>query len=243
MAEEKSQNLEKKVVSGMFWKFLEQISYQGIQLLFSIVLLRLLTKEDVGAVGIISIFISIANSLIQTGFSQALMQKKEIKAVDYSTALFSSLLLAGLLYLVFFFLSPFVAAFYQLPLLTGLLRLMALLLFPGAILSIQLAYASRALSFRPIFLCSFLSSLFSGIFAIVLAMRGFGAYAMAYQQIIFSFFSVLVLLILLPYKPGFGFSVRSLQSLFGFSWKLLLSGIVDKYGRISMRSLLGRSIL
>ena len=104
MAEEKSQNLEKKVVSGMFWKFLEQISYQGIQLLFSIVLLRLLTKEDVGAVGIISIFISIANSLIQTGFSQALMQKKEIKAVDYSTALFSSLLLAGLLYLVFFFL-------------------------------------------------------------------------------------------------------------------------------------------
>jgi len=79
MAEEKSQNLEKKVVSGMFWKFLEQISYQGIQLLFSIVLLRLLTKEDVGAVGIISIFISIANSLIQTGFSQALMQKKEIK--------------------------------------------------------------------------------------------------------------------------------------------------------------------
>ena len=147
MAEEKSQNLEKKVVSGMFWKFLEQISYQGIQLLFSIVLLRLLTKEDVGAVGIISIFISIANSLIQTGFSQALMQKKEIKAVDYSTALFSSLLLAGLLYLVFFFLSPFVAAFYQLPLLTGLLRLMALLLFPGAILSIQLAYASRALSF------------------------------------------------------------------------------------------------
>ena len=240
MAEEKSQNLEKKVVSGMFWKFLEQISYQGIQLLFSIVLLRLLTKEDVGAVGIISIFISIANSLIQTGFSQALMQKKEIKAVDYSTALFSSLLLAGLLYLVFFFLSPFVAAFYQLPLLTGLLRLMALLLFPGAILSVQLAYASRALSFRPIFLCSFLSSLFSGIFAIVLAMRGFGAYAMAYQQIIFSFSSVLVLLILLPYKPGFGFSVRSLQSLFGFSWKLLLSGIVDQIWQNLYALLIGK---
>ena len=240
MAGEKSQNLEKRVVSGMFWKFLEQISYQGIQLLFSILLLRMLSKEDVGAVGIISIFIGIANSLIQTGFSQALMQKKEVKNLDYSTAFLSSLALATLLYLVFFFLSPYVAAFYHLPVLTGLLRLMALLLFPGAILSIQLAHASRALSFRPIFLCSFLSSLFSGILAIVFAKRGFGAYAMAYQQVFFTCFSVLILFILLPYKPGFGFSLRSLQSLFAFSWKLILSGIVDQIWQNIYALLIGK---
>ena len=91
-----------KILSGLFWRFLEQISYQGIQLIFSLFLLRILDTEEVGAVSVISIFITIANTFIQSGFSQALMQKKEIKEEDYSSVFYLTLALSGGIYLLFY---------------------------------------------------------------------------------------------------------------------------------------------
>ena len=216
-----------KILSGLFWRFLEQISYQGIQLIFSLFLLRILDTEEVGAVSVISIFITIANTFIQSGFSQALMQKKEIKEEDYSSVFYMTLALSGGIYLLFYGISPFVAEFYHLPILESLLRQMSILLFPGAVISIQMAYAGRALQFRPIFLASFFSSLFSGVLAVFLAYRGYGSFAMAYQQISYYFFTMLILFLCLPWRPKLLFRLSSL-SLFHFGWKILFSGLLDQ---------------
>ncbi|WP_308580333.1 lipopolysaccharide biosynthesis protein [uncultured Oribacterium sp.] len=217
-----------KILSGLFWRFLEQISYQGIQLIFSLFLLRILDTEEVGAVSVISIFITIANTFIQSGFSQALMQKKEIKEEDYSSVFYLTLALSGGIYLLFYGISPFVAEFYHLPVLESLLRQMSILLFPGAVISIQMAYAGRALQFRPIFLASFFSSLFSGVLAVFLAYRGYGSFAMAYQQISYYFFTMLILFLCLPWRPKLLFKLSSLSALFHFGWKILFSGLLDQ---------------
>jgi hypothetical protein len=105
---------------------------------------------------------------------------------------------------------------------------MSILLFPGAVISIQMAYAGRALQFRPIFLASFFSSLFSGVLAVFLAYRGYGSFAMAYQQISYYFFTMLILFLCLPWRPKLLFRLSSLSSLFHFGWKILFSGLLDQ---------------
>ena len=134
------------VSGGMFWKLLELLGTQGVQFLTALLLARLMTPEEYGTVGLILIFITVANTFVQSGFATALIRAEELKEEDYASVLRLSLLIAVPVYGLLCLGAPAVSAFYGIPVLTPLLRVMGLVLFPGAVISVQTAASCRAAS-------------------------------------------------------------------------------------------------
>ena len=188
-------SLKSKVVQGLFWKVLEQGGSQGIQFIVALVLARLMTPEEYGTISLITIFITIANTLVQSGFATALVQGKEVEDEDYSSVFWISMLLSVVLYIALFLGAPWIAAYFRTPVLEALVRVMGVVLFPGAVVSIQTAFVSRNLRFRQLFQSTMVAVVISGVVSIALAMRGFGVWAMAAQQIVYYFALMLVLFV------------------------------------------------
>ncbi len=219
--------VHKKILGSLFWKILEQTGYQGVQLVVSLVLARILGPEEYGLVSLIMIFITLANTFVQSGFATALVQNKDVEAEDYSSVFWLSLLLSGLCYGLLFAAAPWIAAWYREPLLSELLRLMALVLFPGAVISVQTARAARAMEFRRLFYGTMLAVIFSGGIAIFLSIRGFGVFALAAQQLLYYFSLMAALFFFVRWRPLMLFRMERVRALFSFGWKILVSGLID----------------
>ncbi len=220
-------NLKLKVIKGLFWKILEQCGSQGIQFVVALVLARLMTPAEYGTISLITIFIAIANTFVQSGFATALIQGKDVEEEDYSSVFWVSMLLAALCYGVLFIGAPRIADYYSTPVLKALVRVMGVVLFPGAVVSIQTAFVSRNLRFRQLFQSTMIAVIISGLVSIVLAMRGFGVWAMAAQQMVYYFFLMVVMIICLKWYPRIVFRTGRLKKLFSFGWKILVSGLID----------------
>lgn len=216
-----------KVLSSLFWKFFERCGAQLVQLIVQIVLARLLLPEDYGVIAIVSIFITIAGVFVQTGFNTALIQKKEVNNIDYSSVLYLSLFVSLILYLILFFTAPLVANFYNQDILIPVLRVLSLTLFTGAIISIYNAIIARKMEFKKYFFCSIVSIILSGIIGIILAYKNFGVWALVYQQIISNLILVFVLMFVIKWRPKLVFSIKRLKSLFSYGWKLLCSSLIE----------------
>ncbi len=229
-----------KVISSLIWKFLERGGVQGVQFVLSIILARLVTPEDYGVIAILLVFIQIATVFIQSGFNTALIQKKESDDLDFSSIFYLSFFVAGILYVVLFFAAPFVAKFYQSDLLTKLLRVISLTLFFGAINSVQNAYVSKTMQFRRFFFSSMGAVIGSGIVGIVLAYKGFGVWALVFQQLVRDFLICVILWFTVKWRPKFIFSFERVKSLFSFGWKLLVSGLLDTVFRNIYNLIVGR---
>ena len=141
-----------KIVKGLFWKLLENGGAQGLQFVVAILLARLLTPAEYGLVGIVMIFITVANAIVQNGFSTALIQKKNSDETDFSSVFYFGLLLAAAMYAILYAAAPAVGRFYGNGLLGDILRVLGLVLFPGSVISVQSAYVSRKMEFRGLFL-------------------------------------------------------------------------------------------
>lgn len=198
-----------------------------MQFLVSIMLGRLLSPEEYGVVGTILIFILIANVLVQNGFSTALIQKRKVDDTDFSSVFFFNLAVSTVIYLFLFLAAPGIAGFYRNPEMTALVRVLAVVLFPGGVISIQNAYVSRNMEFRGLFIASFVASILSGAFSILLAYRGYGVWALVWQQITYYFFYMIILLISLSWKPRLLFSLVRIRTMFTFGWKLLCASLLD----------------
>lgn len=220
-------NLKAKVISGLFWKILEQCGSQGVQFVVALVLARLMTPTEYGTISLITIFITIANTFVQSGFATALVQGKDIEEEDYSSVFWVSMLLALFCYLVLFISAPVIAAYYTTPVLTRLVRVMGIVLFPGAVVSIQTAFVARNLRFRQLFQSTMIAVVMSGVVSIGLAMQGFGVWAMAAQQIVYYFSLMVIMLITVRWYPHALFKTGRLKQLFSFGWKILASGLID----------------
>ncbi|MBQ7795076.1 MAG: lipopolysaccharide biosynthesis protein [Lachnospiraceae bacterium] len=219
--------MKNKVVKGLFWKLLENGGAQAVQFVVAILLARLLTPAEYGVVGIIMIFITIANVFVQSGFSTALVQKKNADASDFSSVCYFELALSVVLYAVLYLAAPYIASFYEIPELKEIVRVLAIVLFPGAVISVQTAYVSRNLEFKGLFLSTLAASLISGAVSIGMAMAGFGVWAMVGQQIIYYFALMTVLFFTVSWKPAKLFSLEKLKTLFAFGWKLLCASLLD----------------
>lgn len=219
--------MKSKVAKGLFWKLLENGGAQAVQFVVAILLARLLTPAEYGVVGIIMIFITIANVFVQSGFSTALVQKKHADALDFSSVCYFELVLSLVLYAILYLAAPRIAAFYEIAELKEIVRVLAIVLFPGAVISVQTAYVSRNLEFKGLFLSTLAASLVSGAVSIGMAMAGFGVWAMVGQQIIYYFALMTVLFFTVSWKPERRFSFEKLRSLFAFGWKLLCASLLD----------------
>lgn len=219
--------MKNKVAKGLFWKLLENGGAQAVQFIVAILLARLLTPAEYGVVGIIMIFITIANVFVQSGFSTALVQKKQADASDFSSVCYFELVLSLVLYAVLYLAAPHIAAFYEIAELKEIVRVLAIVLFPGAVISVQTAYVSRNLEFKGLFLSTLAASLVSGAVSIGMAGAGFGVWAMVGQQIIYYFALMIVLFFTVSWRPARLFSIEKLRTLFAFGWKLLCASLLD----------------
>lgn len=221
-------NTSKTTVSvALIWKLLERFGVQGIQFVLQIVLARILDPDHYGTLSMMIIFINLANIFIQTGFNTALVQNKDVTEEDYSSVFCVSTLVAMLLYIVIFVAAPFVGAFYEMSDIVMPLRVIALVLIPGALNSIQLAKASRELNFRVVFTSNIVAIIISGVVGIIIALNGGGLWALVAQTMLNTTIASVVMLFTVAWKPRLVCNFKRVKVLFSFGWKLLVSGLLD----------------
>ena len=219
--------IKNKVMHGLFWKILENGGAQGIQFVIAIILARRLSPAEYGLVSIIMIFITIANVVVQNGFSTALVQKRHSDDVDFSSVFYFSLAIAAAMYVVLYMAAPSIAGFYRNDVLVPIVRVLSVVLFPGAVISVQTAYVSRKMEFKGLFKATMAAVLVSGAVSITMAFRGLGVWAMVGQQISYYLALMTALFVTVSWKPGFMFAIGRVRAMFAFGWKLLLAALLD----------------
>lgn len=221
-------NRKNGVFEGMVVTYAGQILGQVVSLVVSIILARLLMPDDYGVIAVVMIFLNIANVFITDGFGNALIQKKEISKLDYSTVQNFSLAFSFLMYIGLFFCSPLIAGFFNMPVLVNVIRVLSLQLPFNAITSVQQAYISRNMLFHLQLIASILAGICSAICGITMAIRGFGVWALVGQYMVNAVLLVVILQILIKQRFGYGFSVPIFKDLFSYGWKLLVTQLIDR---------------
>ena len=223
------QNLQSKVLSSLIWKSFERTGAKIIAFIVSIILARLLSPDDYGAIALITIFTAVAQVFIQGGFTQALIQKKDTDDLDYSSVFYCSLSISIILYLlIYFIIAPCVAVFYEMPILTDVLRVLSLTIVIGTYNSMQNTLLAKKLLFKKLFWSSFGSIIFAGILGVVFAYAGFGVWALVAQQLSAVIMTSIIMTFTIKWRPKLLFSLARLKVLFGFGWKLLCSGLIEE---------------
>ena len=222
-----AESLKNKTVKGTVWSTLERFSVQGIQFIVMIIMARILTPEDYGLVGMLAIFIAVSQSLIDSGFSQALIRKQDRSEIDNSTVFYFNIGVGAILYLILFFSAPLIASFYNEPQLVPITRIIGLSLVFNSLVVVQRALLTINLDFKTQAKASFVGVIISGSLGITMAYTGFGVWAIVWQQISNLAVVTVLLWILSRWKPTWAYSWKSFRELFSFGSKLLASGLLD----------------
>jgi len=230
-----SESRGQKAASSFLFKLIESFGMQGIAFVVSIVLARLLSAEDYGVLGMLTVFIAVSQVFVQSGLNTALIQKKDVDETDLSSVFFVSLGIAAALYAVLFLAAPFIAAFFAMPQLKSTLRVLALVLIPGALVSVQNAVVARQMAFRKLMVCSLCATVLSGAVGIGMAFAGCGYWALVGQQLSNQLGLCLLLLIAVKWRPKLLFSFERVKTLVRFGWKLLASSLLDT-GYMNLRT-------
>lgn len=214
-----------KVISGLLWKFAERIGAQGVNLIVSIILARILAPEAYGTVALVTIFITISNVFIENGLGTALIQKKDADDLDFSSVFYCNILISSILYIIIFFASPLIANFYNNQQLVLILRILAISVLISGVKSVQNAYVSRKMIFKKFFICTFVGTVASAVIGIWMAYNGYGVWALVAQQLTNTLVDTIMLWIIVKWRPIFKFSFKRLKVLYRFGWKMLCSRI------------------
>ena len=220
-------NLKQKTVHGFFWAILERFGTQAVTFVVSMVLARLLTPSDYGAVALLSIFIIIAETLSDAGFGGALVQKKNAAAIDFNTVFCISMSVAMALYAVLFFSAPWISAYFKHPELAGLFRVQALALFFHSFAGVQGAEMSRRMLFKLSFRISIATSIVSSVVGVCCAFAGLGPWALVWMSFSGAVVGLVIRLFVLEWRPRIEFSLSSAKGLWQYGWKITLSGLLD----------------
>lgn len=225
------------VIKSFFWKLLERFSVQGLSLCITLVLARILSPSDYGTVAIITVFVNLANVIIDGGLNTALIQKKDTDSLDYSTIFFSSILLSIVLYALLYVTSPWIAEFYDIPELVDMIRILGVILVFEAVNSIQRAYVSKMMLFRKLFYSSFFALLVSGSLGIYMALNDYGVWALISQQMTCVLVTIIIMWFTIKWRPILAFSFERFKKLFDYGWKIFgLNFITTLY--LNIRSLI-----
>lgn len=216
-----SDSLKSKTIRGAAWTGIERVANQTVGFLVSIILARLLAPSDYGVIGMLSVFLSISQLFIDAGFSSALIQKKDRTDADFSTVFWCNLGIAIVCYLVLFGAAPFIADFYKMPVLSGMMRVLGLVLITNAAYTIQVTRLTAILDFKTQAKVSFANCVTSGIVGITMAFMGFGPWALVTQSVFASLFSGCAYWMLSGWRPQLMFSKESFKRLFSFGSRIL----------------------
>ena len=220
-------NLKQKTISGVSWSFVEQILTRGVNFVIGIILARLLSPTDYGLLGMLGLFIAISQLFIDGGLTSALIRTKNPSEKDFSTVYMINLTLSVLFYAILFFSAPFVADFYEQPLLKPLMRVVALLLIIGSFSSVQSTLLTIRVDFRTKSYISIVAAIVSGTVGIVCAYNGMGVWALVSQTLSSAVLSCILTLVFVHWFPKFVFSKESFKRLFSYSSKLLMASCIS----------------
>lgn len=220
-------SLKQKTVSGLLWSFIDQFANLGIGFITGIILARLLSPREFGLIGMITIFIAVSESFINSGFSSALIRKKDCTDTDFSTVFYFNLAAGILFFFILFFSAPAIAVFFNEPQLEPIVQVLGVILIIDSLTLIQRTILTKRVDFKLQARVSVIASLISGIIAVVMAFNGFGVWSLVAQRLSRQAFNSLFLWLWNRWKPLLIFSTQSFKELFGFGSKLLASGLID----------------
>jgi O-antigen/teichoic acid export membrane protein len=221
-----NKTLRDRTINGLFWSFIDNFSVQGIYFIVGIILARLLTPRDFGLIGMITIFISISQWFISSGFGQALIRKQSCTQADYSTVFIFNLITGGVLYLTLFLSAPLISSFFSEPQLLPLVKVFGINLLIISLTIVQQTQLTKCLDFKLQTRISIISSVVSGMVGVLLAVKGFGVWSLVYKSIVEYSIRSALLWFLNNWKPSMVFSRKSFNDLFSFGYKLMLKGLV-----------------
>jgi len=216
-----------KAIHGIGWSAVDNIASSGITFLVGLVLARLLSPSEFGILGMITVFIAISNSIVDSGFSNALIRKIDVKEVDYNTAFYFNLLFGVVFFLILFFCAPVISRFFKEPVLIPVTRVMGSILIINAFAIVQRTLLVKDVNFKTQTKISLIASIVSGIIGIGMAIGGLGVWSLVGQQISRQLLNTIFLWAFSTWRPIRGFSIKSFKELFGFGSKLMLSGLID----------------
>lgn len=221
------ESLKNKTIKGVIWSSVERFSVQGVQFLVLLVIARILDPKDFGLVGMLAIFLAVAQSLIDSGFSQALIRKQDRTELDNNTVFYFNIIVSILLYFLLFAIAPWVADFYKEPQLVNLMRVLCLIVVINSFAVVQRAIYTAKLDFKTQAKASFIAALISGAIGVWMAMSEYGVWTLVWQQLLNSGINTLLLWIYSNWYPRWQYSWKSFRELFAFGSKLLVSGLLD----------------
>lgn len=222
-----SGGLKEKTINGVGWSVIDNVANYGITFIVGVILARLLSAEEYGLIGIVSIFIVLFNVIVDSGFSSALIRKKDADEKDYNTVFYINLAISILLTLSLFFSAPSIAAFFQKNELVQLTRAMSCIILINAFSIVQKTVLTKKIDFKTQTKISIISHSVSGLLGILFALCGYGVWALVIQQISSRVFATILLWVFVRWTPQLLFSWESFKDLFSFSWKLLVAQIIN----------------
>lgn len=235
-----SNSLKQKTVKGILWSSLERFSVQGIQFVVMIIMARMLTPNDYGLVGMLAVFIAVSQSLVDSGFSQALIRKQDRTETDNSTVFYFNIIVGFILYGLLFALAPFIADFYNEPQLTAITRVIGLSVLFNSLVVVQRALLTIKIDFKTQAKAALTAAIISGVLGIWMAASGYGVWSIVAQQLANLGINTLLLWILSHWRPSLIYSWKSFHVLFGFGSKLMVSGLIDTIYRNIYLIVIGR---
>lgn len=221
------ESLKDKAVKGVGWSAIDNVAQMGVTFLVSIVLARLLTPDDYGLLGLITIVTAICTTLVNGGFTTALIRKKEVTDDDYNTAFIVNLALSALLYGAVYLCSPLIADFFSREELVSLTRVASLGLIAGALSIVPQTRLTKRIDFKAQTKITLIASVTSGVIGIAMALCSFGVWSLVAQTLSNQVLRTIFLWVIDKWMPKFRFSKSSFHELFGFGWKMMLSGLLD----------------
>lgn len=221
------ENKGNSIITNVIWKFAERILAQVVSLIVSIVLARILLPEDYGAIAMVTVFITIANVFVTEGIPNSLIQKKNTDDLDYSSVFVFNLCLSIFLYFVIYISAPLISSFYNMDILTPVIRVMGLKIIVASFNSVQHAYVSKNMMFKKYFWSTLFGTLISGVIGIVMAYKGFGIWALVAQYMVNSTVDTIVLFFTVDWRPKLKCNLNRLSYLIKFGWKMLFEGVTN----------------
>ncbi len=219
-------SLRNKTIRGVGWSAADSFLGQGISFIVGLILARLLSPEEYGIIGISLTFTVILNGIVDSGFSNALIRKKNATNEDYNTMFITNMVMSVVLYIILYITAPFVSIFFNIEI-TDIVRVLGLVLIINGLSLTQNTILTKKLDFKTKTKISLISAIVSGIIGIVMAFIGFGVWALVAQQLSRQILYTILLWIFNHWIPNFTFSIGSFKYMWGFGWKLLVSGLLD----------------
>ena len=221
------QTLKQKTTKGLFWSSVERFSNQGVQFVFSIILARLLSPSDYGIIAMVTIFFAVAQSFVDSGFSNALIRKTDRVEEDLSTCFYFNIGVGIIAYIVLFLIAPLVASFYNQPILSPIIRITGLGVVLNSLCVVQQALFTIKIDFKSQAKVTLSATIISGIVGVIFAYQGYGVWALVWQGVVMASARMALLWLMSKWRPTTGFSKSSFNYLFGYGSKLLASGLLD----------------